>query len=184
MEALSMISLNRFAFLVSPLIVLASVGCTVTPTPITSTSSGDSGAPVKQEVLAGTINGASFTAVSAIETSIGGLTSVTVYDSAVTCASIPPEVAVGHPQILLDVDPWTSGAAYELGLAQTVTFLFLQSDGTLFDDIVTSGRVEVTTAATLAPDGGTGTAGVIGIRANDPQYGSIEGQVPVIACPL
>ena len=143
------------------------------------TTAGDSGGPVAQKPLSGTIGSASFTAMSAFAGSASGTgRSVTIWGKAGDCANMPV-LADGENQILLSVDPWQSGTAYQLSFdfsnlaaAKTVTFV----TGPSTNDVATVGRVELVTAASA------GTMGLLRLRASSGTKGSVEGQIAVTAC--
>jgi hypothetical protein len=142
-------------------------------------TSGDSGAAVKMQALAGTINGKSFSAVSAIARVNGsGGKDVTIYPKMVGCMDATT-LADGDMEILVPVGSWTAGNDYELSLnlsdlanAKTVTFV-VEQGMTPQNDIIGTGRVEVQQ---------TGMNAMIGIRATDSTYGSVEGTIAVTEC--
>jgi hypothetical protein len=143
-----------------------------------SGNDGDPGTPVKQQPLAGTIDGHAFSAKTAVAQPNGsGGMMVTVFSSAATCAHQPQLQNDGDVQVLLEVDSWKAGNAYELSLSSSVTFVE-QKSGSPDNLITTTGRVEVT-------DPGSASAnGTLSIRATSADFGSIEieGQVPVVVC--
>jgi hypothetical protein len=176
---------SRFAFASSlgpalgPAVLLAALAtaaCTVNSGPGGGGGS-DPGSPVKQQALAGTIDGKSFTAKVALASpgfNGSASRSITVYAVAATCDN-QPQPSDGDLQILVDVDDWAAGNAYQLSLSHSATFV--EEKGSSPDNfIITSGRVEVT-------DPGSATQqGTFSIRATSSDYGSIEGQVPVLNC--
>lgn len=146
------------------------------------TGTSDSGAPVKAQPLSGTIQGKAFTAQSAIARSLGGSTQVTIYAKNVGCMD-NAQLMDGEAEILFSVDKWMDGASYQLNLdlsnlssSKTVTFV-VQQGSTPNNLIIGTGRVEVQKA------GGMGSTGLIGLRATDSMYGSVEGTVSVQVCP-
>jgi hypothetical protein len=146
------------------------------------TGASDSGAPVKAQALSGTIQGKSFTGQSAIARTLGSSTQVTIYGKNVTCTD-NVQLMDGEAEILFSVANWMDGASYALNLdlsnlssSRTVTFV-VQQGSTPNNLIIGTGRVEVQKA------GGMGSNGLIGLRATDPMYGSVEGTVSVQICP-
>jgi hypothetical protein len=144
-------------------------------------SSGDPGTAVKMQPLAGTIKGKSFSAVSALARAGGSMTGrqITIYPKMTACTD-PGTLNDGDQQILLNVDPWTAGSSYQLNLdltnlanAKTVTFV-VEQGMTPNNYIVGSGRVEVQQ---------TGMNAMLGLRATDSSYGSVEGTIAVTECP-
>jgi hypothetical protein len=148
--------------------------CSVTPVASgVGGSEGDPGTAVKQQSLAGTINGHSFAAASAIAQSDGqGGQSITIYSTAATCTTLP---ALPPLQILLDVTSWKGGTAYELDLAHSVTFVD-QTSGSPDNLILDTGRVEVTAPASGA------TTWTLALRATSSSFGNVEGKIPVTVC--
>jgi hypothetical protein len=150
--------------------------CTVNSGSGSSSSDGDPGTPVKHQTLAGNIDGHGFTAKTAVAQPNGtGGMMVTVFSSAASCTSQPPLQHDGDAQILLEVDSWKAGNAYELSLSNSVTFVE-QKSGSEDNLITTTGRVEVT------DPGSTSANGTLSIRATSSDFGSVEGQVPVVVC--
>jgi hypothetical protein len=144
-----------------------------------SSSNGDPGTPVKMQALTGTIQGQSFTAQSAIAQSDGmGGRLVTINATNLGCTDVPMR-ADGDRWILVGVSDWTAGTSYQLKLdlsgqpSHTATFV-VQQGGTSDNLIVATGRVEVQQ---------TGMNAELGLRANDPRFGSVEGTVAVTECP-
>jgi hypothetical protein len=169
-----------FTFPVVPVVLLAAcatAACTINSGPGGGGGGSDPGTPVKQQALAGTIDGKAFTAKVALASpGFNGSSSrsITVYATAATCDN-QPQPADGDLQILVDVDDWTAGNAYELSLSHSATFVE-QKGSTPDNFIVTTGRVEVT-------DPGSATQqGTFSVRATSSDYGNIEGQVPVSNC--
>jgi hypothetical protein len=155
---------------------IAAFGCSVTTTPAGSGDgmpASDPGTPVKSQPLAGTINGKPFTGAVALAHpgSSGSKKSVEVYGADATCDK-PAPLATGDHKILVSVDGWTDGSAYELDLNHSLTFV--EEPGNNF--ITFSGRVEVVKAGTNADPG------TLRIRANDGDKGSVEGEVKVLSC--
>lgn len=137
----------------------------------------DPGTPVKQQPLAGTIDGKSFTAVVALASpgfDGSASRSITIYAAAATCDA-PPHDTDGSLEILVDVSSWTGGTAYELDLSHSVTFVE-QNNGTPDNLIVDTGRLEVTDPGSAMQNG------TLSLRATSSQFGSVEGQVPVVLC--
>jgi hypothetical protein len=143
-------------------------------------SSDDSGAPVKETPLSGTIATQPFTAKSALATTSSSGTSVTIYDKDATCAD---RFGKSGTQILLTVDTWNDGYSYQLGGSvdtpfgiplpkYSVTFVTGGSNNT----IVSKGRVEVVKASSKSG------AGTLRLRADGGESGSVEGQVAVTLC--
>ena len=159
------------------LAALTSAACTVNTVNGGNGGGSDPGTPVKQQPLAGTIDGKSFTAKVALATAgFNGSSSrsLTIYASAATCDN-QPQLNDGDMQILVDVDNWSAGNAYQLSLSQSATFVE-QKGSTPDNFIITTGRVEVT------DPGSTSAMGTLSIRATSSSYGNVEGQVPVLNC--
>jgi hypothetical protein len=147
-------------------------------------SSEDPGTPVKESALTGTVASQTFSAKVALASSGSGGTSVTIYDTDVTCMG---RFSAKGNQILLSVEKWMDGYSYQLGGTvdtpfgiplpkYSVTFVTQESGGSPKNTIVSKGRVEVVKASAK------GTDGVLRLRADGGEDGSVEGQVPVKHC--
>jgi hypothetical protein len=142
------------------------------------TGGGDPGTAVKMQPLAGTIQGKSFSAVSATARAGGNGESVTIYPKMVGCTD-NPTLADGDMQIGLTVPTWTAGSSYQLNLslgdlANSKTVDFVVEQGMTPQNYITgTGRVEVQQ---------TGMNAMLGLRATDPMYGSVEGTIAVSEC--
>jgi hypothetical protein len=169
---------SRFVFGPVTLASLLALGATACSFNAPGAGGGsDPGTPVKQQPLAGTIDGQSFAArVALASPGFDGTDSrsVTIYTVAATCDS-QPQPGDGSLQILVDVSSWTSGSAYELDLSHSVTFVE-QKNGTPDNLIVDTGRLEVTDPGSAMQNG------TLSLRATSSDFGSVEGQEPVILC--
>lgn len=146
--------------------------------------SEDPGTAVSTAPLTGNVAGQPFTAKSALASSGSSSTSVTIYETAATCAS---RYTVKGRQILLNVDKWADGTSFQLGGSQdsplgiplplhSVTFVTEGSGGVPSNTIVAKGRVEVIKASTK------GASGTLRLRADGGDSGSVEGEVAVTLC--
>lgn len=146
----------------------------------------DPGTPVKESALTGTVATQTFNGKVALASNGSGGTSVTIYDTDVTCTN---RFSAKGTQILLSVEKWTDGFSYQLGGTidtpfgiplpkYSVTFVTQESGSSPKNTIVSKGRVEVVKASAK------GTAGVLRLRADGGESGSVEGQVPVTHCDL
>jgi hypothetical protein len=131
-----------------------------------------SGTPVKAQVLAGSIDGQSWTVQSAtLEPAFSsGDRFLNLYSTVRTCDDFSPPTA---PSLLTSVQ-WKVGTLEP----QQITFVVPKPDGGAPNNIVTFGqRLEILTA----PDAGTGT---IRLRATDGSAAnSVEGEATVTVCP-
>jgi hypothetical protein len=157
---------------------VGSVGCSTT-----SSDSSTPEGPVAATPLTGTINGASFTAKSAI-THVGGFGSnsdgtqnIDIYETDVTCADFAPQA---DREILLSV-PWKDNTDRDFKLAfgspdsQTGTFV-IQKNGTPDNIISTQGRVEIITAPTDKD-----AMGKMRLRMSA-EGNTVEGEVDIHVC--
>ena len=146
----------------------------------------DPGTPVKESALTGTVASQPFNAKVALAGNGSGGTSVTIYDTDVTCAT---RFSAKGTQILLSVEKWTDGFSYQLGGSidtpfgiplpkYSVTFVTQESGGSPKNTIVSKGRVEVVKASAK------GTPGILRLRADGGDSGSVEGQVSLTHCEL
>jgi hypothetical protein len=145
-----------------------------------SSSSGGGGAtgPVATTPLAGTVDGQSFTAKTALahDGFDSGKKSIDIYDTDVNGEAFGQS---SKREILLDVD-WTAGSAKDFSLGsgtagQTATFV-VDKNGTPDNIISTTGRVEIIDAPTTK-----GSTGKMRLRATA-EGNQVEGEVPVQVC--
>jgi hypothetical protein len=133
---------------------------------------GSSGTPVASTPLAGTFNGQPWTAQKGRANpwgfDDGGERWIDIASSALPCGSFG-----GDPQIIGTIR-WQTGAAYDLGLQENLTFV-VQSGGTPQNYVATTGRVEVISA----PDAGTGT---VRLRAKFDEDFDVEGEIQLDVC--
>ncbi len=164
--ALSLVSLSSFV-----------MGCS------SSEDSAAASGPVAAKPLAGSIEGKTFSAKTALAHKSGfssdaddGKRSIDIYEDEVSCDDF------GHKSdrsILFSV-PWKAGTQRDFKLdfsseGQTATFV-IQRDGKTDNIISTQGRVEIIEAPTEK-----GSKGKIRIRATA-QSNSVEGEIAVTMC--
>jgi hypothetical protein len=134
--------------------------------------------PVKQQPLAGTVNGLPFTAVSAtasgqLAMDTGGAPGdkwIDIYDSQVDCSNSFPS----YTRKLITTVPWKV-TSYNFGFTQNLTFAYQDDAGVSQNEVATLGRAEIISA----PDAGTGT---IRIRAEAHANNTVEGEIQVQVC--
>lgn len=136
-------------------------------------SASDPGSAVKTQPLSGTVNGKPFTAKVAIARPgfSSGEKQIDIYSVDATC-DMQPQLAAGDHEILVTVKDWTEGASYQLDFSHSLTFVEAPAQ----NFITFTGRVEILKA------GSDTEPGMLAVRADDQEKGSVEGQIKVVNC--
>jgi hypothetical protein len=136
--------------------------------------------PVKQQPLAGKINGQPWSAVSATASAMKAFTAgerwIDVYDTQIDCSVFSPN----PDSEIIGTVPWQV-TNYNLGfggMSKTLTLVYHDDGGMVINEIITDGRVEVVSA----PDPDAGTPALIRIRADQNENFDVEGEIHVQVC--
>lgn len=131
-----------------------------------------SSTPVASTPLAGTFNGQPWTAAKGRAKpwtfDDAGERWIDIASTPVTCSQFFADSQ------LIGTIPWQTGATFELGLKDNLTFV-MDTDAGIQNYVATNGRVEVISA----PDAGTG---VVRIRAKFGADFSVEGEIQLEVC--
>ena len=155
--------------------VLAVVGAGLACGPATPTMTEPT--PVKSTPLEGKIDGKPWKALSATASlrkafsDDAGERWVDISSKQLDCGSFG-----GSPEIITVV-PWQTGAVYNFGLQQNLTFVIRRDAGVTDNDVSTLGRLEVISAP--PPDAGNAT---LRIRAVFKAEHEVEGEISVQVC--